>query len=270
MHVIPVHARNAGAYTGAGSLTYLVVGAETTLIDAGSGEPAHLDGVRAALAEAGTPLARVVVTHGHPDHIGGARAIADAWPAASFAKFPWPEEDARYGVEWTALRDGDMVPAGDTALWVVHTPGHAPDHICLFDVRSGTLFGGDLVVNGSTVVIPGGQGGGLTRYLASLRTVLELKPRRILPGHGEPIENPAALIRSYIAHRAMRERQILDALAGGPLTTAELVGRIYRELDPRLSQAAEGSVLAHLQKLRDEGRAVEEAAGEDAPRWRLA
>jgi glyoxylase-like metal-dependent hydrolase (beta-lactamase superfamily II) len=270
MRIIPLHAMNAGPYTGAGSLTYLLVGAETTLIDAGSGEAGHLERLRQALTDSGRPLARVIVTHAHVDHIGGARAIAGGWPAASFAKHPWPAEDTRSGVEWAALADGDTVPAGDTMLWVVHTPGHAPDHLCLFDVRSGTLFGGDLVVNGGTVVIPGGRGGSLADYLASLRKVLELRPRRILPGHGAPIDNPGALIRSYIAHRLMREQQIVDALAAGPLTTRGLVARIYGGLDERLIAAAEDSVLAHLSKLRDEGRAGAEETAEGPPRWRIA
>jgi glyoxylase-like metal-dependent hydrolase (beta-lactamase superfamily II) len=270
MRVIPIHAMNAGPYTGAGSLTYLVVGTETTLIDTGSGEPRHLEALAESLRDAGRPLRRVIVTHAHRDHAGGAAAIAAAWPAASFTKFPWPGEDERYGLAWMALRDGDMVPAGDTALWVVHTPGHAPDHVSLFEVRSGTLFSGDLVVNGGTVVIPGSRGGSLADYLASLQRVLDLQPRRILPGHGQPIENPAALIRSYIAHRLMRERQILDALAAAPLAVAALVARMYPGLDVRLGDAAEDSVRAHLAKLRDEGRAVEEEPGTGGSRWRLA
>jgi glyoxylase-like metal-dependent hydrolase (beta-lactamase superfamily II) len=265
-------ARNPGPWTGDGNHTFLLPGRVPALIDAGVGHSDHLLEIDERLATAGGgTLARVIVTHAHSDHISGAPAIAARWPATVFQKLPWPERDARWqvregakGFGWTPLDDGDVVEAGDTSLRIIHTPGHAPDHISLFEEESQTLFCGDLVVAGSTVVIPGGRGGDLAAYLRSLERILALEPRLLLPAHGPEIEDPAAILGEYLAHRRLRERQILDLLAPGPATAESLVNQMYRGLRPELREAALGSVLAHLIKLRDEGRAVEEGT-----QWRL-
>lgn len=131
MRVVPIAAHNPGPWTGTGSWTYLLPGAGPTLVDAGSGEPRHLDDLAAALeATTSSPdaLAQVLVTHAHPDHAGGAPPLAARWPGASFAKRPWPDRDQRFAVAWQALADDQLVVAGDVSLWVLHTPGHAPDH----------------------------------------------------------------------------------------------------------------------------------------------
>ncbi len=102
-----------------------------------------------------------------------------------------------------------VVAAGDLSLEVLHTPGHAPDHICLWHAGSRTLFGGDLLIEGSTVVVPGTRGGDLIAYLASLSRVAALEPRQVLPAHGPAIDDPIGLIERYSAHRASREREVL-------------------------------------------------------------
>jgi glyoxylase-like metal-dependent hydrolase (beta-lactamase superfamily II) len=268
MRPITIPAHNPGPYTGAGTNTYFIPGQVPVLVDAGTGDPRHLDGVGDALADTGSAgLASVLVTHNHPDHASGASALRSRWPSATFAKWPDPG-DAASGIPWHALRDDQLVPAGDTALWVLHTPGHAPDHLCFFEPHSGLLFAGDLVVNGGTVVVPASFGGSLAQYLASLRRILELEPRRILPGHGAPIDHPGALLRGYIAHRLARERQILEVLAHGPRDVPGLVTAIYRGLDDGLLGAAADSVLAHLIKLRDEGRATAEPDEAGREMWR--
>lgn len=260
MRIIPVFAHNPRAWTGAGNHTYLLRTSRATLIDAGEGAAAHLDAVAEAAGD--LPLAQVLVTHGHVDHVAGAPALAARFPDAAFAKYPWPDADARYPVAWRRLRDGEIVDAGGTALLVIHTPGHAPDHVCFFEPDSGVLFGGDLVINGGTVVVPASHGGSLRQYLQSLRTVLDLQPRRILPAHGAPVENPGALIRSYLTHRAMRERQIADALGREPQAIPQLVARLYPTLAEELRDAAAESVLAHLVKLEEDGVASRETARE--------
>jgi glyoxylase-like metal-dependent hydrolase (beta-lactamase superfamily II) len=266
-----VFAHDPGPWTGRGSNTWLLPGAVPTLIDTGSGRPRHVEELAAAMTEeaAHAPLAQVLVTHAHGDHAGGAAAVAERWPAAAFRKHPWPERDVRHGVPWQPLEDGALVSAGDTQLWVVHTPGHAPDHLCFFEPRSGTLFGGDLVMSGGTVVVPASHGGSLSQYLRSLRRVIDLAPRRILAGHGPAIEQPGALLRAYIAHRLAREEQILAALRQGPVTIAGLVAQVYPTLQPDLVPAAGESVLAHLRKLEEDGRARVEPDGAGDARWRV-
>lgn len=267
MQIVSAFAHNPKPWTGAGNHTYVVRTSRATLIDAGEGAPAHLDEVSAAAGD--LPLAQVLVTHAHGDHAAGATAVAGRFPGAGFAKLPWPGRDERYAVPWRPLRDGEIVDVGGVGLWVVHTPGHSPDHVCFYEPHAGVLFGGDLVINGGTVAILASHGGSLRQYLQSLRTVLDLQPRRILPAHGSPIENPGALIRSYLAHRGMRERQVLEALGTGPQTVDDLVARLYASLAENLRDAASESVLAHLIKLEEDGAAARET-GDAATRWRLA
>jgi hydroxyacylglutathione hydrolase len=270
MNVRLVPGHDPGPYTGAGSNTWLIGGSVPTLIDTASGRPEHVREVAAAFDDSAV-APQVLVTHAHPDHAGGAAAISVRWPGARFAKFPWPDRDPGYPVSWRALADDDLVAAGDEQLWVVHTPGHSPDHVCFFEPRSGTLFGGDLVMNGGTVVIPALHGGSLSQYLASLKRVLDLQPRRILPGHGSVIEQPASLLRGYIAHRLARERQILEALQRGATDVESIVQRVYPELHPDVVPAARESVIAHLRKLEEDGRAHSTPHdGESAALWRLS
>jgi len=237
--------------TGSGNWTYLLTGRHPVLIDAGTGLQPHLDAIAEARPEG---PGHVVVTHAHGDHASGVTALRQHWPATTFAKLPWPGRDDRYPAEWAALRDGDVIPAGDGSLEVVHTPGHAPDHIALWDAESRTVFSGDLVTLGTTVVILVSAGGSLVQYLDSLRRVMALNPRRLLPAHGNVIDEPAAVIQKYLDHRAEREAQVLGAVRSGLATVDALVTGIYRGLAPALVPMARESVLAHLIKLEDEGR----------------
>jgi hydroxyacylglutathione hydrolase len=253
MTPVPIHAFNPGPMTGDGNWTWLVPGRVPTLIDAGTGDPKHLEAVETALA--GAHLLRVLVTHAHIDHASGAVAIAQRFQGVSFLKMPWAERDSRWPVPWQPIGDGDLVEAGDDRLQAVHTPGHAPDHLCFWHERSRTLFSGDLAVKGTTVYIPPNLRGDLADYLASLERVRALRPARLLPAHGPIIEDPEALLLGYLQHRQEREEQILSALRAGPATPEALVPLIYRGLRENLSQVARETVLAHLLKLERDGRA---------------
>jgi glyoxylase-like metal-dependent hydrolase (beta-lactamase superfamily II) len=138
MTPVPVHAFNPGPMTGDGNWTYLLAGRVPTLIDGGTGDPRFLDAVEQALA--GARLVQVLVTHAHVDHASGAPALAGRFPGARFFKMPWPERDNRWPVRWEPLGDDQLVEAGDDRLRTVHTPGHAPDHLCFWHEESRVLF----------------------------------------------------------------------------------------------------------------------------------
>ena len=244
---------NPGPYTGAGNNTYLISGKIPTLLDAATGESSHL----AALAEAlaGEPLGQVLVTHAHQDHVDGCDPIAVRWPDTRFGKMPWPGRDCLQSVDFFSISDGDLIPAGDGMLRVVHTPGHAPDHVCFLDEAPGTLFSADLVVQGSSVVIPNSHGGNLTQYLASLRRVLDIAPDRMLPAHGQVIDSPSEVLSTYLEHRLQREAQIIDMVRVGVGQPDALVQLLYPGIRTDLKPMARESVLAHLVKLQEEGRA---------------
>ena len=256
MRPLMLSAMNPGPMTGDGNRTWLIAGPRAVLVDAGVGDPRHLEALRRVLHESGTGLERLVLTHAHADHTAGAPAIHAVWPAVRVAKYPWPDMDARQGLALEPLHDGQRIPAADDELVVIHTPGHSPDHICLWHQASRTLFGGDLLIAGGTVVIPASRGGRVSDYLRSLERVLALDPAVVLPAHGAEIDRPADLIRSNLAHRSRRETQVIDALARGPATPAMLARMIYDRVPEPLQRQAEESVLAHLIKLAEEGRAT--------------
>ena len=251
-----LHAANPGPMTGDGNWTYLIGEHQPVLIDAGVGNQSHLDAIAAA-APRGPSV--VIVTHAHSDHVSGAPALKSRWPGAQFMKFPWPVRDPDVGWEW--LQDGSIVETDEGPLEVLHTPGHSPDHLTLWHAHSRTMLVGDMLVQGSTVVIPASHGGSLAAYLRSLDRLLQLNPARALPAHGPAIEDPAALIHRYVEHRAQRDAQVLDALAAGSATVDAITAEIYPALDAALLPMAKESVLAHLHKLEAEGRARRDGDG---------
>jgi hydroxyacylglutathione hydrolase len=241
-----VPAGNPGPFTGpTGNNTWLVDGAEPLLVDAGAGEPSHLDALARALG--GRPLARVFVTHGHRDHAAGVPQLRAAWPGLEVIG----------GSGGAPVSAESWIAAGGGRLQVIATPGHSGDHACLWDPASRALFGGDLLVRVGTVMIAASSGGSLRDYLDSLARVRALDPIRVYPGHGPVIDEPRALIDEYVAHRHAREQQVLETLAQGPSRVDGLVDAIYPELASSLRAAARETVLAHLRKLDDEGRAGE-------------
>ncbi len=246
-----LHAANPGPMTGDGNWTYVIGDRNPVLIDAGVGHASHLDAIEAA-APAGPSL--VLVTHAHSDHIKGAPAIRERWPAARFTKSPWPVRDPH--LPWSWLEDGAIVETDEGPLTVLHTPGHAPDHLTLWHAESRTMFVGDMLVLGTTVVIPASHGGSLSDYLRSLDRMLLLNPARALPAHGPVIEDPVALIHRYIKHRAQREQQVVEAIGRDGATVEAITASIYANLGDELIPMARESVLAHLQKLEDDGRAA--------------
>jgi glyoxylase-like metal-dependent hydrolase (beta-lactamase superfamily II) len=170
------------------------------------------------------------------------------------------------------LTDGDRLEAPEFRLDAVHTPGHASNHLCFELAGDGLLFSGDHVMQGSTVVIAPPDGD-MTEYLESLERVRRLGVRRIAPGHGQVIEDPAAVLDEYLRHRLARQaaiaRQVARADRDHPVDTDQLVEAIYTDVPDQLHPIARYSVWAHLRKLAAEGVAASADIGDiDAKWWR--
>jgi glyoxylase-like metal-dependent hydrolase (beta-lactamase superfamily II)/8-oxo-dGTP pyrophosphatase MutT (NUDIX family) len=207
------------------------------------------------LAE-GRTLSGILLTHVHPDHVGGVNALrrhlgdvrvsAHRLTAAALS-------DIRVD---TMLDDGDvLVLAGEPriSLLVLHTPGHARGHLCLYDEQTGTLLSGDNIVGLGSVLIDPPEGN-MRDYLRSLERMRALPNLSVIfGGHGPAIANPYRKIDEYISHRLDREQKILGAVREGATTTKDIVASVYTDVSPKAHAMAERAVLAHLDKLEAEG-----------------
>jgi len=265
--------QNPSLFTGPGTNTYLVgTGRRRLLLDPGQGMPGYLDVLERAMAESGCEeIQEIVLTHGHPDHIGGVAAVMERFGERPVSKLPWPGNDEHYGFPLEPIGEGSRVETEGATLRGLHTPGHAPDHLCFVLEEERAIFSGDNVLGVGTTVIPH-ESGSLTDYMASLRRLLLEEPGRIYPAHGPCIEDGPAKVREYLAHREEREAQIVAALASEPRSVPEIVARVYTDVPRVLHKAAELSVSSHLLKLEDEGRAVRGDPHDDPRKaaWRLA
>jgi len=258
---------NPGMMTGPGTNTYLVGRRDPILIDTGAGVPDYVPLLEQYLGERGwTQPSRVILTHRHRDHLGGVAQLRERFRGLRVAKMR--HKDAGLPEPIDDLRDGEIVHGEGVTLRPVYTPGHASDHLCYYLVEEKALFTGDVILGGSTTVIPSDDGD-LLDYLDSLRRLLDLDLQRIYPAHGPVIEDGPGKIREYIEHRLLRERQILEALGDGVETIPAIVKRIYVDVAPALHPVAALSVESHLKKLAREGRAHEEKQRDRPSRWRL-
>ena len=227
--VVRVRADNPSAMTLDGTNTYLVEG---WVVDPGPEDERHLEAV---LAAAGGRLAGIVITHAHPDHDGGAAALAAA----------------AGGVPVVRPRDGEN--AGP--LRALATPGHSPDHVALLYGR--ICFAGDAVAGIGSSFVPA-DGGGMAAYLDSLRRLRALDLEVLCPGHGPFVTDPAAKLDEYIAHRLERESKIVAALERGIRDRDDLLEAAWDDtplhVSPMLRWAAGTTLDAHLEKLAAEGR----------------
>jgi glyoxylase-like metal-dependent hydrolase (beta-lactamase superfamily II) len=210
-----------------------------------------LDALVAAAAGAHVAIKAILVTHGHPDHWPGAAPLRELTGARVYA-----HPAARFAHD-VACADGEWLALGEIRLRVVHAPGHAVDHLVFYLPDEGVLFTGDVVVGRGTVVIAP-PGGDMRAYQATLARLASefAQARAIFGGHGERVDDPRAKLAEYIAHRAAREGELLDALRAGPQTIPQLVARIYATTNAVLWPAAARQLLAYLIALEREGRVV--------------
>jgi glyoxylase-like metal-dependent hydrolase (beta-lactamase superfamily II)/8-oxo-dGTP pyrophosphatase MutT (NUDIX family) len=274
--LIRVTAPNPGVMTGPGTNSYLVGDPVTnrwTVIDPGPALPVH---TQALLAAAPGPIERILVTHTHADHSPGAQALREATGAPVLGQRPAYRQgqDPHFSPD-NVLQGGERLVLGPSAtLDVLHTPGHASNHLCYWLPEDGLLLTGDHVMQGSTVVI-NPPDGDMAAYCASLRGLLSLPLRWLAPGHGFLVAQPHAVIEALLAHRQRREDRVLRALAeadraaGGASahSLAALVAWAYDDTPVALHPLAQRSLLAHLLKLHGEGRAVQHEEG-DHVLWR--
>jgi len=267
--VVVVRGLNPGVFTGPGTNTYLVgTGPRPILIDTGSGAKLYPTLLRDALErEFGCDRpSEILVTHAHPDHLGGVASLFEAFGVMPVSKRPWPGRDA--GIALTTLDEGDVVETEGASLRALHCPGHAEDHLCFVLEEERAVFTGDNVLGYGTTVIPI-QGGDMGDYLKSLSRLRELAPSRIYPGHGPLVLDPRERLEYYIEHRLERERQVVATLREGALRIVDMVERIYVDTDRSLYPAAGQSVLSHLRKLQDELRVVAKVDAGGETYWSL-
>ncbi len=261
--LIRVTAPNGSMMTGPGTNTYLIGGGDANqwaVLDPGPDDAVH---VQAIIDAAPGPIRWIFVTHTHKDHSPAAQALKARIGAPLHGMAPLHAEwqDTAF-VPDVPLAGGEVFALpGDSQLHVLHTPGHAGNHLCYLLAEERLLFTGDHVMQGSTVVInpPDGDMGA---YLKSLRELLALELDWLAPGHGFLMPQPRRAMQQIIDHRLKREAKVLRAFVDhAARPTDELLAAVYDDVPPKLHAMARRSLLAHLHKLRDDGRVVEAAGG---------
>lgn len=233
--------------------SFLVGRRELVMVDAGQWEGRDMEGLARFLrAVPGRRLARLLLTHWHPDHCAGAGDVKRETGCRVGVPAYEAERTDPALVDFTFV-DGDRFPLEGTELEVVHTPGHSAGHCCFFERSGGALFTGDHVLGaGTSIIVP--PDGDMALYLGSLERLLGLPLRVILPGHGPLVWEPAEKIREYVRHRLERERSVLACVREGVSLPEEIVRRVYTDVPEFFHGMAYYTVLAHLEKLAREGK----------------
>src|SRR5579883_233995 len=260
--VLRLTAHNPGAMTGPGTNSYLVgAGEQWAVVDPGPADDRH---IRALIDAAPGPIRYILVTHTHQDHSPGALPLKSATGATLLGRTTphhhW--QDPTFAPD-RELRHADRITLSDSAtLRVIHTPGHASNHLCFLLEEERILFTGDHIIQGSTVVIDPPDGD-MAAYIGSLESLVREPLDHLAPGHGTLIAEPSAAIQALIRHRLRREAKVLASLSHRSFTELSgLVKSVYADVPPQLHPLAQRSLLAHLLKLEAEGR-----ARRSADRW---
>lgn len=261
--VIRVLGCNPSPMTLQGTNTYLVgTGPKRLLVDSGEGGiPEWRDALSGVLREEKCRVSHLLLTHWHPDHVGGVGEVLGLCQDVTVYK--WPRQELAEprcleGVPVTQLQEGLQLEVEGAGVTVHHTPGHSTDHVVLHLREENAVLSGDCILGEGTAVFES-----LHHYMASLDRILSLSPSLIYPAHGNVVEDPIPKIQYYIKHRQEREAQVLACLASS-LTSMQIVKTIYTDTPEHLHRAAENNVVHHLKKLQVEGKVEQEGGGE----WR--
>ena len=244
-----ITAANGSVFTGPGTNTYLVGNEDVTVIDPGPAMEEHIDVILAASDN----IKQILVTHTHPDHSPGTRLLQQKLDVPAFGMLTESSknQDMTFSPE-RILKDGEVLDMEEYSLEVVHTPGHASNHLCFILREEKFIFTGDHVMSGSTVVI-GPPDGSMKQYIDSLNKLKNYDMEKMAPGHGDILESPYQVADWIINHRLKREEKVFSALKDATRGTPEsLVEKVYADVDSSLFPIAKASLLAHLIKLEED------------------
>ncbi|KAI2635574.1 Metallo-hydrolase/oxidoreductase [Hypomontagnella submonticulosa] len=249
---------NPSKFTLQGTNTYLIGnGSKRLLIDTGEGKPSWIAALKKTLEEEKASIQSALITHWHPDHVGGIGQLLEHSPSTVIYK-----NDPEKGQ--LDISEGQIFGVEGATLAASHTPGHTTDHMAFILQEEDALFTGDNVLGQGTAVFED-----LGTYLNSLTKMEKLVSGRGYPGHGPVLPQASTTIAEYISHRRQREQQVLQTLGsakeGDLWTPMELVKVIYRDVPESLHIPAASGVVQILRKLRDEDKVVQE----DDLKWRL-
>lgn len=261
--IVRLVADNPSLLTFKGTNTYLLGMTELAVIDPGPDDPAHREAI---LKAAGArPITHILITHAHRDHVDGAAALkaATGAPICGYGRDSIPAEGPILNPQGSEfidyvftpdieLNDRDEIEGKEWRLTAIHTPGHAPDHLCFALAGRGVLFSGDHVMAWNTTLIAPPEGS-MADYISSLQLLLVRQDAVFLPGHGDRLDEPQRTVKAYLLHRQWREQSILAAIKNGVHTIQAIVPLIYPTLDGRLATAAGLSVQAHVEHLIQRG-----------------
>lgn len=261
-YVRRVIAKNPSAFTFRGTGTYIIGKGKVAVIDPGPVLDEHIDVLMKTLAN--EEVSHILITHTHMDHSPAAKIIKEKTGAKTYGYGPHGAGKIEQGVQVeeggdmdfkpdVKVNHGDIIEGDGWTMECVYTPGHTSNHICYALLEEKSLFTGDHVMGWSTSIISPPDGD-MTDYMNSLNLLLDRDDGIYWPTHGTCIDNPREYVRSFIAHRQERERQIITCLDNDLLYIKDMVPTMYTELNPNMYGAAARSVLAAIIRLIDQGQ----------------